>query len=135
MVMVGRNPIGTRSPRMAATSCGAAHPGAWGGFAAAAMGGIMAGLPGTTDRRMTGEVAALAVAAELARFIRHCGSGEMPSPAAIARPAKLNEDGAIEGVNALIYRGFIALVYAPGFDLLICFSAAPAPIKMPPLRK
>jgi hypothetical protein len=87
------------------------------------------------DRRMVGEDKALAVAGELARYIRHCGSGEMPSPADIARPVKLTEDAAIEGVNQLIARGFVAIVFRPRIRFATLFFCRPGPYQKAMIQK
>lgn len=88
-----------------------------------------------SDRRMVGETAALAVAGELALHIRNCGSGELPSPTDLARPVKLTEDAAIEAVNSLVARGFIALVYRPRISFATLFFVRPGPYQQALLQK
>lgn len=79
------------------------------------------------DARMSGETKALAIANELARYVRECGSGEMPSPGDLGKPAKLSEDDAIEAVNALVVRGFVGLVYRPRIRFATLFFCRPGP--------
>ena len=79
------------------------------------------------DGCMAGETKALLVAAELARHIGRCGTGEMPSAPDLARSSGLTEDNAILAVHALIYRGFVALIYRPRIAFTVRFFCRPGP--------
>lgn len=87
------------------------------------------------DVRMRGHEKALTIAAELARYIRPCGSGEMPSPGDLAKPAKMSEDDAIDAVNALVVRGFIGLVYRPRIRFATMYFCRPGPWQANTLKK
>jgi hypothetical protein len=88
------------------------------------------------DRRMLGEDKALAVAGELALHIGQCGSGELPSPTDLTRATKLaTEDAAIEAVNGLIVRGFIALLYRPRIRFATTFFCRPSPYQNSMIQK
>jgi hypothetical protein len=89
----------------------------------------------TADRRMVGQANALAAARELALHVGQCGSGELPSPTDLARATKLAEDAAIEAVNALIYRGFIALIYRPRISFAVRFFCRPGPFQAAKIGK
>ena len=65
------------------------------------------------DARMAGETKTLTIAGEIARLVRGDGAGELPSPVDIGRPVQLSENDVVEAINALIVRGFVALIYKP----------------------
>ena len=89
----------------------------------------------SADPRMTGQEKALLIAQEIARVVRHDGSGEMGSPADLARPSGMKEDEAEAAVNALIIRGFVALIYRPRIRFATAFFVRPSPYQNERLMK
>jgi hypothetical protein len=78
------------------------------------------------DPRMADQDKALKIATELARYLKHDGSGEMPSPADLARLSGMKEDEVETAVNLLVLCGFVALVYRPRIRFSVAYFVRPS---------
>ena len=79
------------------------------------------------DPRMIGQTPALTMATALAPFIEPSGAGELPSLPDLAKLTKTSEDDAIAALNALIVRGFVALIFRPRIRFALPFFIRPSP--------